>query len=873
LLLDDGTVETAKAINIALIESLSLVDDINRVIPVSFTEDLTLVDDINRVIPVVLTESLSLVDDINRNIQVLLTESLSLVDITEAPKLNSVSLSEILSLVDGVVDLTFVGTISLTETLSLVDEIDTDHAATFSLFETLIFSDSATPLVNQGPNQVLVENGQTSITIVNDDTELVIISSAAMLSSLTMDNIDDATMNYTAILVGDSVTITNGWTLVANLDNSAPAFDVEVTLADTTTMTGPAGWNGLLELPMFTSITIPDTETETFSDIVAFEIGLPSGEITFDEPVRLEFTGDGGKGLEAFFKRVGDTSVTSIDTVCNADVLATVKAQLGGTGECVFDDGTDLITWTTHFTAFGASKRTSTSSGGTSGGTSGGGSSGGSGAGGFAGILGTPLAINEVSYDKCDENMVRILISSDADEIPTVRIITTKSGIVYATLAEEQPFEEFNQFSSVDKYVFEAPIASNETFIMVVLSEIKGEIINRVQAPVYLTSCTGSTTIVELPEEEEEVLFDIPRIFDMKFQIGYGTMYNVESESELFYLDGQDLTVTAIVDSKFTLGRVELRTAPLGETDEEYVAIRMNVEPMTISNSTYFASATIPSFFMVEPGAKYWIHILDEELHVVDSKQYEIGVKPTSVPTVSVEMDVPTVKPTGASIRPEVYIFTNNATAYGLVSLIVDGEVVEQRTQLFEASQTKVTFDWDIPKSDSYSSNELQGKVDLYDYSVITESATIHSHPRTTSISASELPSLELIEINGQVIAEPALIYSSNSDENSRFHLTDPQGQCVIGSTDDCTINESTKGNRGGLTSIMYGDQVLRVRYSGADNALERFSITSIDPIIGQWTVSVETEDGFIQQAHAMEDISVKIKYRYHSETITVFSK
>ncbi len=161
----------------------------------------------------------------------------------------------------------------------------------------------------------------------------------------------------------------------------------------------------------------------------------------------------------------------------------------------------------------------------------------------------------------------------------------------------------------------------------------------------------------------------------------------------------------------------------------------------------------------------------------------------------------------------------------------------------------------------------------MYDQSVITESATLHSHPRTTSISAFELPSLELIEIDGQVIAEPALIYSSNSDENLRFHLTDPLGQCVIGSTDDCMINENTKGNRGGLTSIMYGDQVLRVKYSGADNALERFSITSIDPITGQWNVSVETEDGFIQQAHAMEDISVKVKYRYHSETITVFSK
>ena len=102
----------------------------------------------------------------------------------------------------------------------------------------------------------------------------------------------------------------------------------------------------------------------------------------------------------------------------------------------------------------------------------------------------------------------------------------------------------------------------------------------------------------------------------------------------------------------------------------------MNVESMTISNSTSFVSATIPSYFMVEPGMKYWLHILDEDLNSVDSKQYEIGVKPTTSSSISVEMDVPTVKPTGASIRPEVYIFTDDAAAYGLVSLIVDGEVV-----------------------------------------------------------------------------------------------------------------------------------------------------------------------------------------------------
>ena len=58
--------------------------------------------------------------------------------------------------------------------------------------------------------------------------------------------------------------------------------------------------------------------------------------------------------------------------------------------------------------------------------------------------------------------------------------------------------------------------------------------------------------------------------------------------------------------------------------------------------------------------------------------------------------------------------------------------------------------------------------------------------------------------------------------------------QCIIGSANECLINESTRRKRGDLESIPYGDQILRVRYSGPDNILERFSITSIDPIVGK---------------------------------------
>ncbi len=106
-----------------------------------------------------------------------------------------------------------------------------------------------------------------------------------------------------------------------------------------------------------------------------------------------------------------------------------------------------------------------------------------------------------------------------------------------------------------------------------------------------------------------------------------------------------------------------------------------------------------------------------------------------------------------------------------------------------------------------------------------------------------------------------------------RFKVIDPQGQCIIGGGDECLVKDNTLDKRGGLESVPYGEQTFRVKYSGADNTLERFTITSIDPIIGQWNVSLESDDEFVQQAYASEDPIVKITYRYYSETITVKSQ
>jgi len=408
---------------------------------------------------------------------------------------------------------------------------------------------------------------------------------------------------------------------------------------------------------------------------------------------------------------------------------------------------------------------------------------------------------------------------------------------------------------------------------MIIVTEEKGTTKNTVQASVKLLSCEGTTVIVPLPEDIlPEVSESAARIFDTKVQIGNGTTIDA-SESEFLFISGQNLSVSAIIDSETPLERVELRSITMGQADSDYIGIIMDVTPLYISNSTYIVTATIPSFWMVEPGMTYWMHITDEDGAQVESTHYNIGVKPTSVSDIAVEVDMPTIKPSGSIVKPEFYLFNEDEPSYGIVSLVVDGEIVSKRSQLFGTGQTQIIFNWKTPKSDGYVEYDIQGVIELYDSKISTTPSILATHPKTVTVSGTEMPLLQVIQRDGTILADPALVYASNADKSLRFMVTDPEGQCIIGGTEECLINESTKGKRGGLESISYGDQILRVRYSGADNALERFSITSIDPIIGQWTVTVETEDGFIQQAHASEDVMVKIKYRYHSETITVFSK
>ena len=482
------------------------------------------------------------------------------------------------------------------------------------------------------------------------------------------------------------------------------------------------------------------------------------------------------------------------------------------------------------------------------------------------------IVSNSTSTDLINATSTEPIIVSNATSTDLINATSTEPIIVSNATSTDL----INATSTEPIIVPEATISFqlDESYLMIVVTEEKGTIQNTVNAGIHTTSCEGTTIISNLPENEyEEISLNAPRIFDVNFQIENGTKHRASTDSEFFYVSEQDLEISAIIDSKNPLKRVELRTITLGQADDEYIAIKMNTEDLLVSPTTYVVTATIPSFLMQDPAISYWIHVIDEELAEVESAHYTMGVKPITTPDVSLELDVPSIKQSNSIVRPSLYINNDKSPSYGIVSLIVDDQIVSEKAQFFDNGQTKVSFDWKVPGSQELSSYDIQGKVDLYGISEITDSAILYSHPQTVSASAYDMQTLEIIEKDGDVLSEPVLLYASDSrNDELKFRVTAPNGQCIIGSSDECSVQDSTRGNRGGLQSVQFNDQTLRIKYSGSDSIIERFSITSIDPIVGDWSITLETEEGLIPQAQAVKDLDVKVKHKIHSEINTVYS-
>jgi hypothetical protein len=300
----------------------------------------------------------------------------------------------------------------------------------------------------------------------------------------------------------------------------------------------------------------------------------------------------------------------------------------------------------------------------------------------------------------------------------------------------------------------------------------------------------------------------------------------------------------------------------------------MSITPLKLPDleNVYVLSGMIPANIPKGPAVQYWVKVVTDEGVVQESAHSIVGVKPDGYSdTSSAEMDTITIKAQGTTLRPTAYL-TNKGDipVYGDVSLVADGKKVYSKPVLLTPGQNIINLEWNIPKTDSTTSYHIQTQLDVYDKSYITGMATLDTFVRTKIVQISDQHSIvPATNELGNIIARPAMMYSSNDGAGS-FRVVSPDGTCVIGA--GCLVEQSTLKHHGAIDSVLVDGHIYRVRYSGDDSPLERFSITSLDSVLGEWNVQIVDNSEFV--AAASGDVPIKVQYRAEdSQMVTVMSK
>jgi len=139
--------------------------------------------------------------------------------------------------------------------------------------------------------------------------------------------------------------VNNGVGVMPNITITIPGI-ASVNIPTSTTFTAASSsWSGVIGAPTITSVTLDADKTLSS----AFEVGSTQSKLTFDKGVRIFVLNEGGKRV-GYVNESG--SFTEITTVCTTDSQSWVDSNLGVSGDCKIDSGSDLVIWTKHFTKF-----------------------------------------------------------------------------------------------------------------------------------------------------------------------------------------------------------------------------------------------------------------------------------------------------------------------------------------------------------------------------------------------------------------------------------------------------------------------------------------------------------------------------------------
>lgn len=353
-----------------------------------------------------------------------------------------------------------------------------------------------------------------------------------------------------------------------------------------------------------------------------------------------------------------------------------------------------------------------------------------------------------------------------------------------------------------------------------------------------------------------------PKIFGVNVQVGSPSKSPAESVQ---YTSASPLVVNAIVSSNVTLQSVQIRFANSGQNLTEFSSINMDLQQFNGSKTTYLANATIPSENMTGAYTTYWIWARNSQGFVANSPQYLIGTTPTYPVNATISTDAKAALVQGNSLVPTIYL-TNNSTGpiYGSLSLIVNGTVVSQTPgEVFNTGLSATDLGWTIPISYQNTNYTTSIIGEFYGTTVQSQNRTVVTIPPFRAMTLPQLGPLEPIRDGlGNILGEPVGISSTfESQAGYSYKVVAPDGACIIGMEGPCLVQSVSSGNK--TASVFHGNQSDTVEYASISGKMQRFSITSSEPLSGSWKVQIE-KSGSVQE-EIMSKVIAKIRYADHS--------
>ncbi len=159
---------------------------------------------------------------------------------------------------------------------------------------------------------------------------------------------DESNLDLSAGLVDDEVTLQSGVEGEDVVLTNADLDTVTVNIPDGTLITGPDGWDGIIEPPTEGTPAGGNAPAGFSVGSVVISVGSPDGTLVFDEAVTILLEGVTGT---VGYRPSGSNTWQTINNVCGGSYATPTPPT--APGECSIDNGTDTKIVTYHFTSFG----------------------------------------------------------------------------------------------------------------------------------------------------------------------------------------------------------------------------------------------------------------------------------------------------------------------------------------------------------------------------------------------------------------------------------------------------------------------------------------------------------------------------------------